>query len=176
MQNNSRSLFVGRFNPFHFGHLKAVKKILTEQREIVIAIGSTQESHTIKNPFTAGERIMMIHSALIEANIQLSNVFVTVVPDINRYSVWVSHLQSYCPFFDIVYTNNSLIKQLFIESGIKVKSIGFFNRSKYNGTYIRNLMLKGDEWKSFLPPAVVNVIESINGITRIRSVYNELNK
>ncbi|MEM1589096.1 MAG: adenylyltransferase/cytidyltransferase family protein, partial [Candidatus Bathyarchaeia archaeon] len=47
-----RGLFVGRFQPFHKGHLQAVKEILDEVDELVIVVGSAQYSHRIDNPFT----------------------------------------------------------------------------------------------------------------------------
>ena len=61
--SKERGLFVGRFNPFHKGHLKAVQDILEQEDEIIIAIGSTQQSHTVSDPFTAGERVLMIISS-----------------------------------------------------------------------------------------------------------------
>ena len=37
-----RGLYVGRFQPFHLGHLGAVKSILEDVEELVIVIGSAQ--------------------------------------------------------------------------------------------------------------------------------------
>ena len=39
----SRALFIGRFQPFHNAHLADIKKILKENDEVLIAIGSSQE-------------------------------------------------------------------------------------------------------------------------------------
>ncbi len=92
--SKDRGLFVGRFNPFHLGHLKAVEQILELEDELIIAIGSTQESHTTSDPFTAGERLLMIRAAIKEANIPLERIFIVSVPEIHRNSVCVSHLGS----------------------------------------------------------------------------------
>jgi len=169
---NQCGIFVGRFNPFHNGHLKVIKQIIAERDELIVAIGSTQESHTLQNPFTAGERILMIHQSLIEANLPLSKIIITFVPDIHRYSIWVKHLQSYCPPFTYAITNNQLTKRLFFEAGVTVKPIGPFNRSVLNGTKIRQLMFEGNQWKEFVPPAATKIIESIDGVSRIRSISN----
>ncbi|MEM0194770.1 MAG: adenylyltransferase/cytidyltransferase family protein, partial [Thermoplasmatales archaeon] len=59
-----RPLLIGRFQPFHNGHLWLVDKIVKEYGSIIIGIGSAQESHTLVNPFTAGERQYMIQKAL----------------------------------------------------------------------------------------------------------------
>ena len=56
----NRGLYVGRFQPFHLGHLGAIKAVLKEIDEFVIVIGSAQYSHNSNNPFTAGERLVMI--------------------------------------------------------------------------------------------------------------------
>ena len=58
----TRALFVGRFQPFHYGHLHAIEKILEECDELVLVVGSAQMSHEHDNPFTAGERIEMIRA------------------------------------------------------------------------------------------------------------------
>ncbi len=65
----TRGLYVGRFQPFHLGHLGAVKAVLKEVDELVIVIGSAQYSHNLNNPFTAGERLVMIRRALQEAKV-----------------------------------------------------------------------------------------------------------
>ena len=41
-------LYVGRFQPFHLGHLEAIKHILKKVDTVIIAIGSAQYSHTLE--------------------------------------------------------------------------------------------------------------------------------
>lgn len=171
--NEGRGLFVGRFNPFHKGHLKAVQHILEQEEEIIIAIGSTQESHTISDPFTAGERVLMIRAAMKEAKIPLDRVYIVTIPDIHRNSVWVSHLHSYCPPFTCAYTNNSLTRRLFLEAGMEVRSTGPFNRNNFKGAQIRKYMAEGTKWDHMVPKAVLDVIESIDGLNRIQDIIHE---
>jgi nicotinamide-nucleotide adenylyltransferase len=64
-----RGLYVGRFQPFHNGHLDAIKYALNSVDELVIVIGSAQYSHHSHNPFTAGERLTMVRRALDEAGV-----------------------------------------------------------------------------------------------------------
>jgi len=54
-----RGLLVGRMQPVHLGHLQVIRRILDEVDEVIIGVGSAQLSHTIKDPFTAGERVMI---------------------------------------------------------------------------------------------------------------------
>ena len=67
---------IGRFQPFHNGHLKLAKQILKDCNELIIAVGSSQFNFTFSNPFTAGERVYFIHQSLLEAKIDLSKVYV----------------------------------------------------------------------------------------------------
>ena len=136
--------------------------------ELIIAIGSAQESHTRKNPFTAGERILMIKVALAQAGI--ANYMIIPIIDINRYAVWVAHVESLVPPIDIVYTNNQLTKQLFSERGYKIKLPKLYDREKYSGTKIREMMLNDEDWKALVPVGVAKVIDEIGGVSRMKEL------
>lgn len=166
----NRGLYVGRFQPFHIGHLEAIKVALKEVEELVIVIGSAQYSHNNHNPFTAGERIVMIRRALEEANIKHSRIWIVPVPDVHLHMLWVSALEGYTPHFEIVFSNEPLTRRLFTENKYKVKKIKFFERKQYNSTLIRQKMLKDESWKKFVPKSVVDYIEKIDGINRLRDL------
>lgn len=167
-----RSLYVGRFQPFHLGHLSAVKAVLDEVDELVIVVGSAQYSHTVSNPFTAGERLMMIRLALEEASIDYRRVWVVPVPDVHLHMLWVSALEGYTPKFDVVYSNEPLTSRLFSEAGYNVKGIQFFERKIYSSTDIRTKMVNGESWKKLVPRSVAAFILQIDGVNRL----SDLNK
>jgi|FaiFalFF_MnMetaG_3_1042247.scaffolds.fasta_scaffold00925_9 nicotinamide-nucleotide adenylyltransferase len=166
-----RGLFLGRFQPYHNGHHAVIKQILQSQEidELIIAIGSAQESHTLKDPFTAGERILMITKALHELKPSITT-YVLPIEDIARNSLYVAHIRSLTPPFEIVYSNNPLVQQLFEERGIVVRALPYVERAQWDGTKIRELMLQGDQWKEHVPAAVAQVIEEINGVARLRRI------
>ena len=64
MKKVTRGLLIGRMQPVHNGHIQIIEKTLNFVDEVVIGIGSAQLSHELKDPFTAGERIMMMTQAL----------------------------------------------------------------------------------------------------------------
>ena len=169
-----RGLVIGRYQPFHKGHLEIITEIMSDPdcSELVIAIGSAQESHTSKNPFTAGERIIMINDALTAAG--LKDYFLIPVVDINRYAVWVSHVESLVPPIDIVYTNNSLTKRLFMEKGYTIKEPHLYDRDKFSGTKIRELILTGGAWEELVPASVAKNIKELDGIKRIQDLAIEV--
>ncbi|MGL4669597.1 MAG: nicotinamide-nucleotide adenylyltransferase [Methanobacteriaceae archaeon] len=172
-----RGLLVGRMQPVHKGHLEVIKKILTEVDEIVIGIGSAQHSHTTKDPFTAGERIMMLSQALSDEEIDASKYYIIPIEDIQCNSVWVSHIKMLTPPFTRVYSGNSLVKRLFFEEGFKVETPPLFNRKEFSGREVRRRIIEGDNWKSSVPNATIDVINEINGLERIKHLLTlELNE
>ena len=162
------ALVIGRFQPFHKGHLEVVRTIAKECGSIIVGIGSAQYSHTPENPFTAGERYLMISRAL--RNDGMRNVHIVPIPDINRYSIWVSHVVSLVPPFHVIYSNNPLTRRLFSEAGYKVKASPIFSRELYSGTEIRRRMVFGEAWTQLVPSAVAKVIEEIGGLERMREL------
>jgi nicotinamide-nucleotide adenylyltransferase len=84
--------------------------------------------------------------------------------------LWVSHVKSMVPTFEIAYTNNPLVFELLSEAGIEVKQSPLFHRNNYSGTEIRRRMLAGDRWEHFVPGKVVEIIRGIDGEKRLRTI------
>ena len=163
----TRGFYIGRFQPYHDGHHAMVDRIREEIDELVVGIGSADQSHTVRNPFTAGERIMMITKALAEFEM---TTYAVPIEDLNRNSVWVSHVQSMSPNFDVAYSNNPLVVRLFEEAGIEVRQSPMFQREEFEGTEVRTRMAAGDDWESLVPQTVAEVIEEIEGLNRIQRI------
>jgi len=163
----TRGFYIGRFQPFHNGHLNMVEQIADDVDELVLGIGSADDSHTTRNPFTAGERIMMITKSLVGYDLV---TYAVPIEDLERNSVWVSHVQSMSPDFDVAYSNNPLVIQLFREAGIEIRQSPMFNREVLEGSEVRERMISGGDWKSLVPEAVIDVVEEMNGIERIQMV------
>jgi len=163
-------LYVGRFQPFHIGHLEAVKHILGDVDDLIILVGSAQHSHTVENPFTAGERTTMVRLALKEAQVNPSRYTVTPLPDAEFHKVWVAHLLSQTPEFNVAYTNEPLTGRLLKEAGVRVERVPFFHRETYSSTEVRKRMLNGSNWAELLPESVAKYLKKIDGINRIREI------
>lgn len=163
-------LFVGRFQPFHLGHLAGIKAVLERVEELVIVVGSAEYSHSDKNPFTAGERVEMIRAALKEANVDPSRYMTIPIRDVHIHATWAPFIVSQVPRFDIVFTNEPLTSRLFRERGYRVEKIPFFERKAYSATEIRRRILKRKNWESLVPRSVAELIMSFKGIERIREL------
>lgn len=162
------SLMIGRFQPLHNGHMDVIRKCAEESENLTIGIGSAQYSHEYENPFTAGERYLMIDEVMKDEGI--SNYCIVPIEDLNRYSLWVAQVVSMSPPFSIVYTNNSLTRRLFIESGYEVRDSPLYNREIYSGTSVRKKMIEGDEWRSLVPKKTAEIIDEIDGVNRLREI------
>ena len=165
-----RGLYVGRFQPFHLGHLSAIREVLKEVDELVIVIGSAQYSHNVSNPFTAGERLVMVREALEEYGVDYRRVWIVPVPDVHLHMMWVSSLEGYTPHFDAVYSNEPLTRRLFTEVGYKVKPIRFFDRKLHSSTEIRKRIVKDEAWEILVPKSVARFIKEIDGINRLKDL------
>ena len=140
-----RGILIGRMQPVHNGHIEVIKKTLEEVDEIVIGIGSAQKSHELKDPFTAGERVVMLTQALIENNIDPGSYYIIPMED-------------------------TLVKHLFYEEGFEVKNPPLNDRMNLSGTEIRRRMLEDENWQELVPQATIDFIEEINGVERLKNL------
>jgi len=162
------ALYIGRFQPFHNGHLKIIKQASKIYKEIIIGIGSSQYNNTLENPFTADERKKMIEKSL--KAIGIKNFRIVLIPDIHIPPKWVEHVLSIISEFDIVISNNSLTTRLFSEKGYNVKNTPFYNEKEYSGKEIRKRMINGDQWEDLVPKEVKNIIKEIDGVKRLKNI------
>jgi nicotinamide-nucleotide adenylyltransferase len=164
-----RGLMLGRFQPFHKGHLALTKQILSECDELLIIIGSAQFNFIDKDPFSAGERVLMIHEALKEAGVDLSRCYIIPVANDENNARWLAYIRSMVPPFDVLYSGNEFVKHLTRsqDSSIVIEDPVFAEINEYNGANIRRLMQEGKPWEHLVPPAVAKVIQQVGGIVRI---------
>ena len=167
------AVIIGRFQPFHLGHLDLVKQITSECKELYLLIGSSQENFTIYNPFTAGERIKMIRDSLINAEFDLNKILITHIPDEQNNARWFSNIRSYLPPFDVFYTGNAFISTLLEREGVEIRQPNFRLKDTYNGSKIRKMMAENDSrWVQLVPLAVKNLIFEIKGSDRMQKLNN----
>ena len=168
----SRGLFVGRFQPFHLGHLATIKFALNNVEELIIVIGSAQTSHEIRNPFTAGERIQIIRDSLMaDSEIDIKRILLIPVSDIYVHSLWTHQVDILVPKYNVVFTNDLLTALLFKERGIKVVEPSLYRRKELSSTEVRSRMAKDEDWKQLVPFQTVKVVEDMHGVERIKAIF-----
>ena len=165
-----RGILIGRMQPVHNGHMEVIKRILEEVDEIVIGIGSAQLSHEVKDPFTAGERVLMMTQALAEIDVDPSRYYIIPMQDINFNAIWASHVKMLTPPFSIVYSGNPLVKQLFAEEGYEVRQPPLYDRIHLSGTEVRRRILKDENWQELVPKATTDLLKEIDGVNRLKNL------
>jgi len=162
----SIALFIGRFQPFHEGHLWAIKHILEESDKIIIGIGSSQYENLPTNPFHAEVRKDMIKQTLDAGGIK--NYALFLIPDIHHDNDWVDHVGKLLPKFDVVYTGSPLSKKLFVEKGHIVKSLP--RHKNISASEIRLRMQKDLDWQGMVPNKVLEILVQIGALDKIKKL------
>jgi len=114
-------LLIGRFQPFHLGHLDAVLFGLSRAENLFICIGSSNKSNERKNPFSAEERREMI-TLSIEPSIT-DRIKIFDIPDVGDHEKWTFEIDKIVPKYDIIFTNDEFTKTLFEKRKISVISV-----------------------------------------------------
>lgn len=165
----TRALYIGRFQPFHLGHLSVVKKTIQECDQLIIGIGSAEDNYQPENPFTAGERFEMIDRVLRAEGIAAEKYAIVPVRNINNYELWCDHVEQLVPYFDAIYTGSSIVKKLFEDQAKHpVKDVAF--EHDISATEVRRRIKEGEDWQSMVHPKVAEFVEVIGGVERVRDV------
>ena len=90
-----KGLVLGRFQPFHLGHLELIRAVKNRYKKMIIAVGSSQEKGTSENPFDKDERKDMIKLGLENAGIFEYDI--VCIDDINDDDRYVAHVESIVP-------------------------------------------------------------------------------
>lgn len=176
MKKYKRLVFPGRFQPPHMGHVNAIKYALDLADEVVVVIGSAQDSFSIRNPLTAGERLMLLKVVLSHefGEDYCKRVYSVPIADVEMNKVWVQYLRMMLGDFDGVVSGNHLVLQLFRDAGLEALQQPMFNRGECNGTRIRQLILSGsDEWTRCVPSYLLPELDRLNFVERLRFVASE---
>ena len=161
-------LLIGRFQPFHKGHLSAISFGLSKVENLWIGIGSSNKSHEKKNPFTADERKEMILSSLDEKTLKRIKIF--YVPDIGDHEKWTYHVDSIVPKYDVVFSNDEFTISLYKKRGFDVIEVPLLQRDMISGTRIRELLVTGQDWSGLVPEGTKNVLLKINAKDRLLKI------
>jgi nicotinamide-nucleotide adenylyltransferase len=153
-------LFVGRFQPFHKGHLYALRFAKARCEVVVIGIGSVQETGTEKNPLSAKERIRIIRSGLKGAAIDPKGYRFLKVPDFLDDDKWFDYIIRAEPGIDVVFSRNTIVKRIFRNHSITVLLPPWHNRRRLAATRIRALIKGERNWRDAVPSGSIKEIQA----------------
>ena len=156
-----RALVIGRFQPFHKGHLHVITEVAAEADELIIGIAAAADSRKPSNPFSAGERNEMVRLALVDAGV---GPFLLIdLPDIHNPPVWARYVMSLTPPFEVVVAHSEETLELFEAEGVQTMRATPYRMGEVSGTRVRELMLSDGPWQDLVPPSVAGYLDSIDG-------------
>ncbi len=146
----SRGLIIGRFQPFHKGHLFLVRWSLKYVEHLVIGLGSSGLIDS-NNFLTDNERRLMIEKVRRREGWQARLSEILSIADFPDDEVWFKKLIQKTGFIDVVVSNNDWVVDIFTSHNLPVLKPGFYQRFNYEGLKIRQLMAQGKKWQDRLP-------------------------
>lgn len=144
-----KGLYLGRFDPFHSGHLKAYELLKSLVDEIKIGIGSQRE----EDYFTLCERENMV--------IQNTRIKPVYLEDLEEghplYQDWGKYVVGVVGSVDIIATGNESVREDFSNNNLPVLWLPRYDG--ISGTEIRRKIQLGDgSWKDLVPEKTIEII------------------
>jgi len=165
------ALFVGRFQPFHLGHLDIVRKILQENDHLLIAIGSAEKNYVPENPLTAGERYLLIDETLKAEGIDPARYSIVPVRNINNYALWVDHMNLYLPPYEKIYTGSDIVKACYEGAGCKHEIVTVKRERPVSATEIRESIMQSDgDWETLVPSRTAELLKDLDLPSRLQHI------
>jgi nicotinamide-nucleotide adenylyltransferase len=161
-------LLIGRFQPFHQGHLDALHFALSKVDKLWVGLGSSNKPPQKNNPFSAEERKKMILSSIDD--LIKNKIEIYFIPDFEDHKKWVEHIDIIVPKFDVVFTNDDMTKHLYSKRDTPVIAIPFTKRDVLSGTNIRDLILSDQPWEEFVPEGTRKFLDEINAKQRLKNL------
>ncbi|HJM79259.1 MAG TPA: nicotinamide-nucleotide adenylyltransferase [Nitrosopumilus sp.] len=158
-------LLIGRFQPFHLGHLDALQFALTKVDKLWLGLGSANKTIEKNNPFTVEERKQMILSSINDS--MKNKISIYFIPDLDNHVKWVEKIDSIVPKFDIIFSNDPLTNHLYSKREVQVISIPFLKRDQLSGTRIRNLIKSDQKWNDLVPNGTKILLENLDAKNRL---------
>lgn len=170
MKKFNHGLIVGRFQPFHKGHIRLINKMVEDCSMGTIIIGSSQEYGTVRNPFRFRERKDMIKSWLVENKLDKKIKIIAQIDTDDYYGWSKTVLDNISDHYedevkvDALYCGLNYDSQFYLN---EIENIIIVDRrdNKYphnSGTLIRELCTFQDErWIDLVPKESVPFLKTL---------------
>ncbi len=168
------ALFVGRFQPFHLGHLEVVKQIVKENDRAIIAIGSAEQNYLCSDPLTAGERHELIEASLKDAGIKPEQYCIIPIRNIHNYGLWVHHVNLYVPRFNKVYTGSGLVKSCFNVIPNPPEIVPLERQFEISATKVRDAIKTTKNLEKLVSPSAIKLLQEWKIAERLNDIENSL--
>ncbi len=161
-------LLVGRFQPFHLGHLEALQFALTKVDKLWVGLGSSNQPIQKNNPFSADQRKKMILSSI--PDYMKEKISIYFIPDLDSHIKWIEKINDIVPDFEIIFSNDELTQHLYSKRNVKVISIPFLKRDRLSGTNIRDLITTDQKWDDLVPEGTKKFLIENNAKNHLKNL------
>jgi len=161
-------LLIGRFQPFHLGHLEAFRFALSKVEKLWVGLGSSNKPPGKNNPFSAEERKEMILSSIDDS--MKNRISIYFIPDLDNHVRWIEKIDTIVPKFDMVFSNDELTKHLYSKRAVQVVPIPFLKRNELSGTNIRDLIISDQKWEHLVPEGTKNFLINTSSNYRLKNL------
>jgi len=137
------AVFLGRFQPFHIGHMSIVDRIFQQDfARLLLIIGSADKSGTDENPWNVQEREEIIRAS-IPLEIQ-EKIDIASLADVPDDDVWCENLKVLLSSEVILFTGNEWVRDICERHEIQTDWIGSYDID-ISGTRIREMIKMGKD-------------------------------
>ena len=127
-------VFIGRFQPFHKGHMYVINQALEQGQYVLVMCGSAHQPRSLRNPWSVAEREKMLRDCFpLEDNKRI--IVVPLMDVLYNDDLWICNVQQ---------TIKSVTSSYFSQPHEKLK-IGLIGHSKDSTSYYLKLF---PQWSS----------------------------
>ncbi|MEM4271334.1 MAG: pantetheine-phosphate adenylyltransferase, partial [Candidatus Pacearchaeota archaeon] len=155
MKKYKIGLLIGRFQPFHSGHLWLIKRALQSINRLKIGIGSANVKD-IDNFLTYDQRKKILETVIKKENLQEKILKIIPLDDYPDDNVWFKKTIEAVGDFNVVVGNNDWVNDIFEKKGYEILKTGYYKRYLYEGVKIRKLIKEGKNWQDRLPDYLIS--------------------
>lgn len=174
------SVVIGRFQPFHLGHLALLEHALRVAPRALLVVGSARGPRQAKNPFSAEERLQAIRASLTAE--QLARVTFATVRDYYDEARWAGAVKraatelSQGPVALVGFHKDDSSSYLSIFPEWREHALP--RQAPIDGTALRRLYFERDELPaelvSAVPPAIASFLQVFRSGPHFQTLREEL--
>ena len=146
---------IGRFKPFHNGHLRLLEAACNLASHVTIGLGSSNK-YNRDNPFTAEESKEMIQVCL-----PYSNYSFVFIPDKGDKKLWRESFKEIYGSIDYIVTDNTWVEGI-LKNDYKVMHPSMIVKEEdfqHRATEVREAMLDDKPWEHMVPNEVAKYMK-----------------
>jgi len=166
----------GRFQPFHKGHLEYMRGAAERCDELWVGItnpdplrvkpeASDPARHLPEsNPYTYGERLLMVKAAARDLGLAAERVHVIPFP-VNEPELWRAYVpEGVTQYLRLFSAWGGEKHERLTDAGYEVVVLDEGAEKEISGAQVREALRGGENWESLVPPGVASVLRELDRV------------